>query len=142
MNYNKVILGGRLTRDPELRHTNATSAVCNFGLAINHKYRTAAGEDREDVCFVDCEAWGKTAESIAKYLTKGRSILVEGRLKLDQWEDKQGTKQSKLRVSVDSFQFVDSAKSGADPGAYKPQGKSQPAAALSGIDDLDIPFIL
>ncbi|HMN95368.1 MAG TPA: single-stranded DNA-binding protein [Phycisphaerales bacterium] len=110
--YNKVLLMGNLTRDIELRHTSSNQAVANFGLAVNRRYRTAGGEDREEVTFVDCEAWGNTAEIMAKYLAKGRPVFVEGRLKLDQWQDKEGNKQSKLRVVVDNFQFIDSRGGG------------------------------
>lgn len=105
--FNKVILMGNLTRDPQLRYTPANMAVCDFGVATNRKYKTGSGEEREDVCFVDCSAWGKQAEVINQYLTKGRGIMLEGRLKLDQWDDKQGGgKRSKLTVVVESFQFV------------------------------------
>jgi len=106
--YNKVILMGNLTRDIELRHTPSNQAVANFGLAMNRNYRTASGEDREEVTFVDCEAWGRTAEIMAKYLQKGRPVFVEGRLRLDTWQDKEGNRQSRLRVVVDTFQFIDS----------------------------------
>ncbi|TVQ63208.1 MAG: single-stranded DNA-binding protein [Phycisphaerales bacterium] len=106
--YNKVLLMGNLTRDVEVRHTSGNQAVANLGLAVNRRYKTASGESREEVTFVDCEAWGRTAEVMAQYLAKGRPVFIEGRLKLDQWESKDGTKQSKLKVVVDTFQFVDS----------------------------------
>ncbi|HMO26403.1 MAG TPA: single-stranded DNA-binding protein [Tepidisphaeraceae bacterium] len=115
--FNRVILMGNLTRDPQLRYTPNQTAVCDFGVATNRKYRTASGEEREDVCFVDCSAWGKQAEVINQYLTKGRGILVEGRLKLDTWEDKQGGgKRSKLSVVVENFQFVGGRGEGAPGG--------------------------
>lgn len=107
-NFNKVMLMGNLTRDIELRHTPSNQAVANFGLAMNRTYRTASGEDREEVTFVDCEAWGRTAEIMAKYLLKGRPVFVEGRLRLDTWQDKEGNRQSRLRVVVENFQFIDS----------------------------------
>jgi len=116
--FNKVFLMGNLTRDVELRHTSGNNAVANLGLAVNRRYTTAEGERREEVTFVDCEAWGKTAETLSKYLSKGRPVFIEGRLKLDSWE-KDGQKFSKLRVVVEGFQFIDSrpgAEGGGDDG--------------------------
>src|SRR5687767_14245042 len=106
-NYNKIILVGNLTRDPQLRYLPSQMPVVDFGLAVNHKYRTKAGEDREEVCFIDCSAFGRGAEVINQYCQKGKQILVEGRLKFDTWEDKQGGgKRSKHSVFVDNFQFL------------------------------------
>lgn len=110
--FNKVFLMGNLTRDVEIRHTGGNTAVGNFGIAVNRKFRTQSGENREEVTFVDCEAWGRTAEVMSQYLHKGRPVFVEGRLKLDQWEGKDGSKQSKIRVVVENFQFVDSGQGG------------------------------
>lgn len=107
--FNKVFLMGNLTRDVEVRHTSGNQAVANMGLAVNRRYRTQSGENREEVTFVDCEAWGRTAEVMSQYLSKGRPVFIEGRLKLDEWEDRNGGgKRSKLKVVVDNFQFVDS----------------------------------
>jgi single-strand DNA-binding protein len=115
--FNRVLLMGNLTRDIEVRQTTGSQVVANFGLAMNRRYKTAAGEEREEVTFVDCEAWGPQAEIMAKYLSKGRPLFVEGRLKLDQWQDKEGNKQSKLRVVVENFQFIGSpAGAGGGPG--------------------------
>ncbi len=111
-NFNKVFLMGNLTRDVELRHTSGNQAVANISIATNRRYKTQSGEQREEVTFVDCEAWGRTAEVMSQYLAKGRPVFVEGRLKLDQWEGKDGTKQSKLRVVIENFQFVDSGQGG------------------------------
>ena len=152
--YNKVILAGNLTRDPELRNTPTGQSICQFGLAINSKYKSKTGEDREEVTFIDCEAWGKTGELVAKYLTKGRPALVDGRLKMDQWEDKTTReKKSKIKVVVDNVQFLggrdDSAKpqqsAPSDPSksAYdKPAPSTSPkTSALKAEDDSDpIPF--
>lgn len=110
--FNKVLLMGNLTRDPEVRYTPGNQAVANIGLAVNRKYRTQDGQTREEVTFVDCEAWGKTAETMSQYLKKGRPVFLEGRLKLDQWQDKEGNNRSKLKVVVDSFQFIDSREGG------------------------------
>ena len=144
--FNKVILLGNLTRDVEVRQAGSTS-VGKLGLAVNRKFTTAGGETREEVTFIDCEAWGKTAEIMAKYLAKGRPVFIEGRLKLDQWEDKDGKKQSKLKVVVESFQFVDSRAAG-DGGGGGPQRSARndsvpepvSAEAYSDIGDKDIPF--
>jgi single-strand DNA-binding protein len=100
MNYNKVILAGHLTRDPELRYTQNNTAVCNFGLAVNRKYK-----DEENVCFVDITAWSKPAELISEYLSKGDPILLDGRLELDQWENKDGEKRSRHKITLENFQF-------------------------------------
>ncbi len=115
-NLNRVMLMGNLTRDIELKYTAGNQALANIGLAINRKYKTAAGEEREEVTFVDCEAWGKQAEVLAKYLSKGKPLYIEGRLKLDQWE-KEGQKHSKLRVVLEGFQFIDSKGGGGSGGA-------------------------
>jgi len=111
---NRVFLMGNLTRDVELRHTNSNQAVATIGLAVNRRWRSPDGEEREEVTFVDCEAWGKTAETMSRYLAKGRPVFIEGRLKLDQWE-KEGQKHSKMKVVVEGFQFIDS-KQGAGGG--------------------------
>ena len=105
-NLNKVMLMGNLTRDPELRNTTGGQSVCKFSLAVNRKWSASDGTKKEEVTFIDCEAWGKVAETIAKYMAKGRALFVEGRLKLDQWE-KDGEKRSKIGVVVEGFQFID-----------------------------------
>src|SRR5687767_14946466 len=107
-NFNKVLLLGNLTRDPELRYTPSNMAVTTLGIAVNRRYKGQDGEMKEEVTFIDCDAWGRTAEVISQYLTKGRPIFIEGRLKLDQWQDKDGGNRSKLKVVVENFQFVDS----------------------------------
>jgi len=115
--YNKVLLLGNLTRDPEMRVTPKGTAVCQFGLAVNRQFKDESGQMREEVTFVDLEAWGKQAETIAKYMTKGRPLFVEGRLKLDQWDDKAtGQKRSKIKVVLENFQFIGGREQGAGPG--------------------------
>ncbi len=105
--FNKVLLMGNLTRDPQLKYLPSQTAVAEFGVACNRKFKSATGEDREEVTFVDCAAFGKTGEVINQYFTKGKPIFIEGRLKYDQWEDKQGGgKRSKMSVVVENFQFV------------------------------------
>ena len=126
---------GNLTRDPELKQTPSNQSVAQIGLAVNRKYKGRDGDMKEETTFVDCEAWGRTAETMSKYLAKGRPVFVEGRLKLDQWQDKDGNNRSKLKVVIDTFQFVDSR--GGQSGQTQ-----QPAAATANItpQDDDIPF--
>lgn len=120
-NFNKVILMGNLTRDPVLRYLPSQQAVADFGIAVNRKWRTPDGQDREEVMFIDCSAWGKQAETINQYCQKGKGIMVEGRLKLDTWEDKQGGgKRSKHVVVVENFQFT-GGRDGGGQGAPAPQ---------------------
>lgn len=105
--FNKVILLGNLTRDPQMKYLPSQTPVTEFGLAVNRKFRTQSGEDREEVTFVDCTAFAKQAELIQQYFNKGKPIFIEGRLKYDTWEDKQGGgKRSKLTVVVENFQFI------------------------------------
>ena len=116
--FNQVLLMGNVTRDPQLRTMTTGNKVVEFGLAVNRKYRTAQGEDREETCFVDCAAFGKQAEVIAQYCAKGKPLFVEGRLKYDSWEDKAGAKRNKLSVVVENFQFVGGRDGGGSyPGA-------------------------
>src|SRR4051812_15168667 len=106
-NFNRVFLMGNMTRDPQLKFLPSQMAVAEFGIATNRKFKTQSGEQREEVTFVDCSAFGRTAEVINQYFTKGKPIFVEGRLKYDQWEDKQGGgKRSKLAVVIENFQFI------------------------------------
>lgn len=125
---NRVILVGNLTRDPQLKYLPSQTPVAEFGLAMNRRYKTATGEDREEVCFVDCAAFGKPAEIINQYCQKGKLIYVEGRLKYDTWEDKQGGgKRNKLSVVVENFQFLGSREGGGG-GAAPGGGHDAPQA--------------
>lgn len=110
MYLNKVLLAGHLTRDVELKYTQAGTAIGNFGIAINRKWKDKDGEQKEEVCFVDCNAFARTAEVISEFLVKGSPILIEGRLQFNQWETTDGQKRSTLRVVVESFQFVPDGK--------------------------------
>ena len=139
--FNRVFLMGNLTRDVELKQIPSGQSVARIGLAVNRRWRDAAGEEKEEVTYVDCESWGKQAEVMAKYLSKGRPVFIEGRLKLDMWEDKEGQKQSKMRVVVESFQFIDSREGGGGGGGGGASyggggggggGRSRPAGGGSG----------
>jgi len=132
-NFNKVIIAGNLTRDPELRYTPKGTAVVRMGMALNRTWKNESGESKEEVTFVDVDVWGRQAEVIAQYMRKGRPLLVEGRLKLDSWEDKNThQKQSKLKVVLESFSFIDSKGPDAGAGAGAPPSGDparRPAAA-------------
>lgn len=145
-NLNKVMLIGTLTRDPEVKYTSGGKAIAGIGLAINNNYTTAAGEKREEVTFVDVEMWGKLAELAGEYLKKGRPVFIEGRLKLDTWDDKAtGQKRSKMKVIADSMQFLGSKEgtSAPAPGQQRApvQTKRQAPDPDLGADDSDsVPF--
>ena len=114
-NFNKVLLLGNLTRDPQLSYTPNQTAVVDFGLATNRRWTGQDGTQREETCFVDCRAFGRPAENINKYLSKGRLIFVEGRLTFDSWTAQDGTKRSRHRVTVQNFQFLPgTARQGGD----------------------------
>jgi len=144
-NFNKVMLLGNLTRDPQLSYTPNQTAVVEFGLATNRKFKRQDGSPGEEVCFVDCQAFARTAETINKYCKKGDPLLVEGRLKFDSWEDKDGKKRSELRVNVENFQFISSGGNrsqgqsfGAEQESSQVPVSNGEAAGLAGDDD--IPF--
>lgn len=146
--FNKVILLGNLTRDPEVRYTPKGSAVCDLGIAINRQYTLDSGEKREEVTFVDVVLWSRLAEIAGEYLKKGRPVFIEGRLQLDTWDDKQsGQKRSKLRVVGETMQLLGGRPPGAGGGAAE-GGESHPSkpapppkpAAGSEPDDDEIPF--
>ena len=161
--FNKVILVGNLTRDPEVRYTPKGSAVCDLGLAVNRQYSLEGGEKREEVTFVDVVLWARLAEIAGEYLKKGRPVLIEGRLQLDSWDDKQsGQKRSKLRVIGETMQLLGGRQGGdGDEGMSGASGSSSggrsygggsggggssrssappPRPAPSAPDDDDIPF--
>ncbi len=147
---NRVFLMGNLTRDPEVRYTPSGTAVGDLGLAVNETYKNKAGETVESTVFVDIEVWARQAETCAEYLYKGSPVFVEGRLKLDQWENQQGEKRSKLRVRADRVQFLGSPKRTAEgddgpvsvmPTPSTPAPAAPPSAAQPPVaDDDDIPF--
>ena len=128
--FNKVILMGNLTRDPELRYTPKGTAIAKVGLAVNRVWTNEAGEKKEEVTFVDVDIFGRTAENVGQYMRKGRPILVEGRLKLDQWDDKQsGQKRSKLGVVAETVQFLGNAPGAGESGVPAAPRAPRPAAA-------------
>jgi single-strand DNA-binding protein len=124
--FNKVILVGNLTRDCELRYLPSGSAVCTTGIATNRKFKNQQGEQKEEVCFIDITFFGRTAEIANQYLGRGKKVLVEGRLKLDQWTDQNGGKRSKHSVTVDNLQMLDSrgSNSGENNGYNQPTQQS------------------
>lgn len=110
MNVNFAIVGGNITKDPELRYTPNGTAVLEFNIAVNRKWKDKSGEMKDEVNFIGCIAWGKTAENINQYFYKGSPILVEGRIKVDQWEDPEGKKRTKTKVLVERFNFCGGKK--------------------------------
>lgn len=142
--FNKVILVGNLTRDPELRYTPKGTAIAKIGLAVNRVWTNEAGEKKEEVTFVDVDVFGRTAENVGQYLKKGRPVMIEGRLKLDQWDDKQtGAKKSKLGVIGENIQFLGAPAGGeAKSQAPKQSGTEvgEPLAGDGPPESDDVPF--
>ncbi len=142
-NLNKVMLIGNMTRDPQLSYLPSQTPVVEFGLAISRRYKKQDGSQGEDVCFVDCQMFGKRAEVINQYLKKGDPIFVEGRLKFDSWE-KDGQKRSKLRVFVENFEFLGKGGGGGGQRSSAPAENANaggmPEAPYGGGMDDDIPF--
>lgn len=136
--YNKVLIMGNLTRDPELKQTPSNQSIAQIGIAMNRKFKDREGNMREEVTYVDCEAWGRTAEVMAQYLSKGKPVFVEGRLKFDQWQDQSGNNRSKLKVVVESFQFIDSK--GGQSSTPPPTNTQAPQTAPPTPPADDIPF--
>jgi single-strand DNA-binding protein len=136
--FNKIFLLGNLTRDPQLSYMPSQTPVVDFGLAVNRRWTGQDGNSREETCFVDCRAFGKNAENINKYCRKGRQLFVEGRLTFDTWTAQDGTKRSKHRVTVQTFQFIGgSAGTGAAAGEQD-EVRYEPQSANTGDDN--IPF--
>ena len=133
---NKVFLAGRLTRDPELRYIQSGTALCKLGLAVSRKYRTKEGEQREETLFINVTCWGKTAEYVGENYHKGRPVLIEGKLKSDEWEDKNtGQKRTSIEVTADRVHALDWD----DRGGGKPS-KPEPRAIEEPVPEDDIPF--
>lgn len=152
--FNKVILMGNFTRDPELRQTQSGTSVCRFSIAVNRSYSGQDGNTRDETCYVDIDCFGRTAENIAKYFSKGKPILVEGRLRQDTWDDKEtGKQRSKMMVVLERFEFVGSARDANSGGgdyeassggnSYKRTSPAARPASQDRVDDLeddDVPF--
>ena len=145
---NKVILMGNLTRDPELRTASNGLVICKFSIAMNRTYKAQDGSQKEEVTYVDVDAFARQAETIARYMTKGSMILIEGRLKLDQWESKEGEKRSRLGVVLENFQFVGSKQQRAGEPAFEASAPASttparvPVAVPVGHEEIDedVPF--
>lgn len=137
--FNRIIMMGRLTRDPQLSYLPSQTPVVEFGLASSRQWRSKEGEQREETCFIDCQAFGRMAENISKYFKKGRPVLIEGRLSFNQWETPEGVKRSKHRIHVDNFTFVDTK-------AEAESTESPASPSSGGMDPVqappkdDIPF--
>jgi len=139
MSYNRTTLLGNLVRDPELRHLTSGNCVCDFSIAVNKAWTDKQGNKQEHVSYIDCEAWGRTAETITQYFHKGKPILVEGEIKQDRWEDNDGKKRSKLKVNVHRFVFLPRSKD--DDEESRPPAKSAASSEpYTQITDEDIPF--
>jgi single-strand DNA-binding protein len=132
--FNKVILMGNLTRDPEIRQAGTGVKVADLGLAVTESWRDKSGQTKEVTCFVDVVVWDKLAELCGQYLTKGRPVLVEGRLQMDEWKNQQGEKRSKLRVRAETVKFLGTKPAGTAAQTGAPA--QQAAAHTSGHDDL------
>ena len=136
--FNKVILVGNLTRDPELRYTPKGTAIAKIGVAVNRVWTSEAGEKKEEVTFIDVDVFGRTAENVGQYMRKGRPILIEGRLRLDQWDDKQtGQKRSRLGVVAETVQFLGSAQGGGGDGGAPAPARQRPAAAAPAAEPVE-----
>jgi single-strand DNA-binding protein len=129
--FNRVTLIGNLTRDPQSKALPSGSSLCEFGLAVSRRFKGVTGEDREEVCFLDCTAFGKQADILQEFCRKGRPLFVEGRLKFDTWDDKNGGKRSKVSVVVENFQFLGS-RDGNDGHRDEEAGDDRPAVAPRG----------
>ncbi len=142
--YNRIVLVGNLTRDPQLSYTPANTAVCKFGMAMNHKFKDRDGNMREEVCFVDCTVFGRGGETFNQYMGKARMVLVEGRLHLNQWTTPEGDKRSKHEVIVENFTFLGSGGGGrggeGGEGGRRPEtGGAPPIREAPGPDDFEAP---
>lgn len=147
MNLNRVLVAGHLTRDPEVRQIGTDRVVANFGLAINSKFKTADGQAKEETTFLDVECWNRTAELVGQYLTKGSGAFLEGRLKLDTWDDgKTGQKRSKLKLVAEHVQFLGEPKErplrgpASEAHAPGPTTKAALTKAPAGATDDEPPF--
>lgn len=138
-NFNKILLMGNLTRDPQLSYLPSQTAVVDFGLAVNRRWKSREGEDKKETCFVDCRMFGRRAEVINKYCKKGNPLFIEGRLTFDSWQAQDGTKRSKLRITVENFEFIGGASG--TGGRQTEQNTAEPAGqSEQSVNADDIPF--
>ena len=138
--FSKAIITGNLTRDPELRTTTSGNSVCSFSVAVNRTYKGNDGENKEEVSYIDCVAWGKLGEVIAQYAKKGSGVLVSGRLNQRSFEGKDGVKRSRTEIVAEDFNFIGSNPTSRDGGSYSPASSSAPAEADAPVDiPTDIP---
>ena len=140
--FSEAIIAGNLTRDPDLRNTPSGATVCGFGVAVNRNYRDAGGNQREEVSFFNCSAWGKAGETINQYAKKGTGIIVSGRLSEREWTDRDGNKRTSLEINVDDFSFVGGgagAPNGTNPGDSAAATSSTGSAAKSATEPEVIP---
>lgn len=140
--FNKVILIGNLTREPELKFLPKGTAICNISLAVNRRWKNEMGEEKEDVYFADCKSFGKQAEVLAQYVKKGHPLMIEGRLSREEWDDKQtGAKRSATRIIIEQFQFLRGKDDGGEPAQRRqPAATAAAPAAKHDLDDDDVPF--
>ena len=143
-NFNKILLAGNLTKDPQLSYLPSQTAVVEFGLAVNRTWTGKDGQKKEEACFIDCRAFAKQAETMNKYLKKGSPVLIEGRLKFDSWTAQDGSKRSKHSVFVETFQFLGSGPGQGQGGGHGQGGGAGSGAPVDdsgpGVSDDDIPF--
>lgn len=132
--YNRIVLVGNLTRDPELSYLPSNTAVCKFGIATNRRWKDREGNEREETCFVDCVIFGRAGETFSQYMNKGRQVLLEGRLTLNRWETQDGQKRSKHEVFVENFTFLGGRGEGGEGGGGGRRA-SQPSGVSSGGGD-------
>ncbi|MCL1876532.1 single-stranded DNA-binding protein [Candidatus Saccharibacteria bacterium] len=143
MAFNKVVLLGNLTRDPETRSTTSGASVTSISIAVSRSYVDKNGERKEETSFIECDAWGKQGETVAKYFSKGRQILVSGRLRQDSWEDKEtGKKRSAIRVVIEEFSFVNDGKGAGASGGGSSVSRDSSAVDNSPVADVDEPIDL
>lgn len=138
-NFNKVILVGNLTRDPQLSYTANNMPIAEFGIAVNHRRRTADGQQKDEAMFIDCKTFGKQAEIFSQYMAKGRPVLIEGRLELRQWQSQDGQKRSKHGVIVENFQFLGQGAEGGGGGPRQAPRQQAPASEDQPSPDYDAP---
>ncbi len=136
LNLNQVSLAGRLTRDPQVKALANDKVVADFGVAINRRWKGADGEVKEEATFLDIEAWGRTAELVGQYLAKGSPVYIDGRIRVDQWQDKDGSRRSKMKIVAESVQFIAPRKEGAGADNAQPVAAAPRPRASEAVDEV------